>query len=77
MFKVGEAVLINKWSHSLNPLEYYLPEHDIFPKQLSLFGDYCILGIILESTSAMCYVWIPEREERYYINCEDIKKCQD
>ena len=77
LYKIGEAVLVNKWSYSLSPLDSYLPEQYVFPKQLNLLGEYSLLGIVLEVQQEMCLVWIPAHEKKFYFKLEDIKKCQD
>lgn len=78
LYQIGEAVLVNKWSHSLYLNEVYLPEQNLFPKQKYLLREYCILGIVLEASFAnLCLVWIPEVQKKLYFSYEDIKKCQD
>lgn len=76
-YKIGEIVKVNKWSPSFYPFECYDPSNNIFPKQHMLFGEFCFMGIMLETYTENCYVWVMNLERKYYLYYKDVQKCQD
>jgi len=74
---VGELVKINKWSQSFYPFECYDPNRNVFPKQHGLFGEYSLLGIVLEKQSETCLIWVVNIESKFYLSYGDIQLCQE